>query len=225
MLQGESTAPSIIAALEDIAADGDDWDCVVIIRGGGATGDLASFDDYSLAANIAMFPLPVIIGIGHERDVTLLDYVANMRVKTPTAAAEWLIDRGEQALERLRSLGTDILAAATAATAEARRRLDYISGRLPLLAQGAIDRQKMLTGDAVTAELMTSLRNITTRRADRLQALATLLETLSPEATLRRGFSISRVGGHAITSAAQAPPGAVIVTTLADGTVTSTVNH
>lgn len=224
VLQGESTAPSIIAALEDVAADGDEWDCVVIIRGGGATGDLASFDDYALAANIAMFPLPVVIGIGHERDVTLLDYVANMRVKTPTAAAEWLIDRGEQALDRLRTLGADILAAATAATATARRRLDYMSGQLPLLAQGAIERQKTRTGEAVTAELETSLRNITMRRSERLQALATLLETLSPEATLRRGFSISRVDGHAITSAAEAPPGAVIVTTLADGTVTSTVN-
>lgn len=225
VLQGESTAPSIIAALEDIAADGDEWDCVVIIRGGGATGDLASFDDYALAANIAMFPLPVIIGIGHERDVTLLDYVANMRVKTPTAAAEWLIDRGARALEHLRALGSDILTAAIAATAASRRRLDFMSGQLPLLARATIERQKMRTGEAVTAELETSLRNITTRRADRLQALATLLETLSPEATLRRGFSISRVDGHAITSAAEAPPGAVIVTTLADGTVTSTVNQ
>lgn len=88
VLQGENTAPSIISALQQVIDSGESFDCVVIIRGGGATGDLASFDNYELAANIAMFPLPVIIGIGHERDVTLLDYVANMRVKTPTAAAE-----------------------------------------------------------------------------------------------------------------------------------------
>lgn len=87
LMQGREAPASIIAALEDIAAEEENWDGVVIIRGGGATSDLASFENYDLAANIAQFPLPVIIGIGHERDVTVLDYVANMRVKTPTAAA------------------------------------------------------------------------------------------------------------------------------------------
>ena len=94
VMQGVQAPPSIIAALERIAAEEEEWDCVVIIRGGGATSDLASFENYDLAANVAQFPLPIIIGIGHERDVTVLDYVANMRVKTPTAAAEWLIGRG-----------------------------------------------------------------------------------------------------------------------------------
>ena len=100
VMQGDRTAASIIACLEAIASDVDSYDCVVIIRGGGATSDLLAFDDYDLAANVAQFPLPVIIGIGHERDTTVLDYVANMRVKTPTAAAEWLIGRGQQALDR-----------------------------------------------------------------------------------------------------------------------------
>lgn len=102
VMQGERTSPSVIAALDSIAAGMDEFDCVVIIRGGGATSDLLAFDDYELAANIAQFPLPVVIGIGHERDTTVLDYVANMRVKTPTAAAEWLIARGENALAALR---------------------------------------------------------------------------------------------------------------------------
>ncbi len=98
MMQGDRTSPSVIAALEEIAMRADDFDCVVIIRGGGATSDLLAFDDYALANNVAQFPLPVVIGIGHERDITVLDYVANMRVKTPTAAAEWLIARGDTAL-------------------------------------------------------------------------------------------------------------------------------
>ena len=108
-LQGRDTAPAIIDALTRIAESDEQFDCVVIIRGGGATTDLASFDDYSLAAHIALFPLPVIVGIGHERDITLLDYVANLRVKTPTAAAEWLIARGADALGRLRTLASGIL--------------------------------------------------------------------------------------------------------------------
>ncbi|MCM1456984.1 MAG: exodeoxyribonuclease VII large subunit, partial [Lachnoclostridium sp.] len=98
IMQGERSAESIIAALDAINADLDAYDCVVIIRGGGATSDLGSFESYDLAANIAQFPIPVIIGIGHERDITLLDYVANMRVKTPTAAAAWLVGRGADAL-------------------------------------------------------------------------------------------------------------------------------
>ncbi len=95
VMQGVTAPATIISALETIAKQAGDWDGVVIIRGGGATSDLASFENYDLAAAIARFPLPVIVGIGHERDVTVLDYVANMRVKTPTAAASWLISRGK----------------------------------------------------------------------------------------------------------------------------------
>ena len=79
-MQGQNTAASVIDALGAVASDSDEWDCVVIIRGGGSSSDLAAFDNYDLAAAVAMYPLPVIIGIGHERDITVLDWVANMRV-------------------------------------------------------------------------------------------------------------------------------------------------
>ncbi len=85
-----------------------EFDCVVIIRGGGAVADLASFDDYDLAANVAQFPLPVIVGIGHERDITVLDYVAHTRVKTPTAAAAMLVAHQEAALDALRGTAAEI---------------------------------------------------------------------------------------------------------------------
>lgn len=222
-LQGENTAPSIIAALERISASDDDFDCVVIIRGGGATGDLASFDNYELAANIAMFPLPVIVGIGHERDVTLLDYVANMRVKTPTAAAEWLIGRGARALERLRVIGADILDAATSRLAASHRRLEYIAGQLPAISRAVLDRAAMRVGPMTEDTLRQAVATQLKRRADRLDALAAIIDTISPEATLRRGFSITRVNGCAITGADSVPAGAVITTTLARGTLTSTV--
>ncbi len=222
-MQGDDTAPSIIAALERIAADDEEYDCVVIIRGGGATGDLAAFDNYTLAANIALFPLPVMVGIGHERDVTLLDYVANMRVKTPTAAAEWLIGRGTAMLDRLRDIGTGILDAAASHINAAHRRLEYIAGQLPALAQAVTGRAAMRVGPTVDTAIRQSVDNLLRRRADRLEALAAILDTLSPEATLRRGFSITRLDGRAITDAAQATPGATVTTTLASGTITSTV--
>lgn len=225
LMQGDGAPRSIVAALEAIAADSTDYDCVVIIRGGGATGDLAAFDDYTLAANIAMFPLPVVIGIGHERDITLLDYVANMRVKTPTAAAEWLIGRGADALGRLQTLAADIVAAATAAVGSDRRRLDFIAGQLPAMTAGVIERGRLRTGRQVSDTIVQSVTNILGRHGDRLKALGTLLDTLSPQATLRRGFSITRLDGRAVADPAEIPDGAVITTVLARGTVTSTVKR
>lgn len=218
-MQGENTAASIIAALEQIAASGDDFDCVVVIRGGGATGDLACFDNYELAANIAMFPLPVVVGIGHERDITLLDYVANMRVKTPTAAAEWLIARGAEALEHLRTIGADILDAAARRINAAARRLELITGQIPELARNVITRNQMKVGKTAQEQLEHDTAMLIRRRSDRLEAISTLLEALSPRATLRRGFSVTRVDGRAVTSPGDVPDGATVITTLADGTL------
>ncbi|MDE6806268.1 MAG: exodeoxyribonuclease VII large subunit, partial [Muribaculaceae bacterium] len=92
-MQGDRTVPTILHALDLIEVTEDFWDCVVIIRGGGATSDLNSFDNLQLARRVATFPLPIIVGIGHERDNTVLDYIANTRCKTPTAVAAFLNDR------------------------------------------------------------------------------------------------------------------------------------
>lgn len=108
-MQGDRTVPAVIGALDAIMERIDDFDCVVIIRGGGAVTDLASFDDYDLACNVAQFPLPVIVGIGHERDITVLDFVANTRVKTPTAAAEVLLGRLGAAYDAVADAGRDIM--------------------------------------------------------------------------------------------------------------------
>lgn len=223
VLQGENTAPSIIRALEAIATGNELFDCVVIIRGGGATGDLASFDNYELAANIAMFPLPVIIGIGHERDITLLDYVANMRVKTPTAAAEWLIGRGTEQLDRLSSLASAILEAASGTLNTAHRRLENISGQLPALALGVVALHRQKTGPDALAMLAQGVQNLLTRSKDRLTTLGEQIDTLSPEATLRRGFSITTFGGKALSDPSTLSPGDTITTILAKGNITSTV--
>ena len=91
-MQGEKTSQSVRNALEQIRRNLDLWDCVVIIRGGGATTDLNGFDEYEVAKAVAVFPLPVAAGIGHERDRTVLDEIACRRCKTFTAVAAMLID-------------------------------------------------------------------------------------------------------------------------------------
>ncbi|MCM1483014.1 MAG: exodeoxyribonuclease VII large subunit [Muribaculaceae bacterium] len=242
VLQGERTAPTVIAALDAIASESENWDCVVIIRGGGATSDLTAFDDYDLANNVAQFPLPVIVGIGHERDVTVLDFVANMRVKTPTAAAQWLIQRGEEALERVRLLGADIIHAASEMISGARTRLAYIDGQLPAAPGAAIDRAASrldrasvtlcAAGSTCIAPARTMLdskvhmlgsvaANALTRHMVRIDNAGKLAEVLSPMATLRRGYSITRVDGHAVSSIKDIPEGARIESILPDGSIFS----
>lgn len=243
VMQGDRAPSTIMSALEAIASDSDEWDCVVIIRGGGATSDLAAFESYDLAAKIAMFELPVVVGIGHERDVTVLDYVANMRVKTPTAAAEWLIGRGHEALGRLQTLATDIAAAVSAVTAGYSQRLAYCAGLLPVLPASVVERQRSrlaaarvalgaLVGrtdaekmrlSATASGISIATRNLMLGSSRQLDALSRLLDALSPEATLRRGFSVTRVGGRAVTSVSQLIPGAVVTTLFAEGAAESTI--
>ena len=244
VMQGERSPESIINALNAIAQEQDEWDCVVIIRGGGASADLASFEHYELAFNIAQFPLPVVIGIGHERDITVLDYVANMRVKTPTAAAQWLISKNAAVLEQLQQAATNITLAVTERINGCKTQLSHIEGIIPSVARIAIERGKnslqrnLLSLSAVSNRIVTSharldnlalmLRNnaisLTTRAGDSLAATERLLNALSPQATLNRGYSITRINGKAVTAATQLNPGDVITTQLADGQVTSTIN-
>ncbi|MDE6555566.1 MAG: exodeoxyribonuclease VII large subunit [Duncaniella sp.] len=242
LMQGDRTPAAIISALDEIAAEEERWDCVVIIRGGGATADLAAFDNYELAANIAQFPLPVIVGIGHERDTTVLDYVANLRVKTPTAAAEYLISRGEALLARIDDIAARIVARATTLLSASREQLAYISASLPYAPLRALDNRRRRLENALTgishiaatrltpettrlvrlaSSISDSVARQTERQHDRLERIGGLLAVLSPQATLSRGYSITRVDGHAISSSDAITPGTRLTTTLSSGTITS----
>lgn len=238
VMQGASAPASIIAALEEIAQEAKEWDGVVIIRGGGATSDLQAFEDYALAASVAQFPLPVAIGIGHERDVNVLDWVANIRLKTPTAVAEWLIGKGETVLGALIAAGNKIVQYATQRVAGDKEQLAQAEALLPVAATGAVERAKaMLTRavstlyglssgkiepsrarlDMIAANLAAASSNQLRRQAERLDASEKLLEVLSPASTLARGYSITRIDGHAVSSVKDVPLGALLEITLADG--------
>lgn len=245
-MQGNQTVPTVLAALDRISRHIELFDCVVIIRGGGATSELNSFDNYDLALNVANFPIPVIVGIGHERDVTVLDYVAAMRVKTPTAAAEWLIQRGTNALAHLDDLQDvvvntvrDIVGHAreqlahytSMIPATARRiidtnriKLDNYTQNLPFAASGLITAQRTRLertveriGDAVTVAMQ--------REQQRLQALDDKATLLSPVNTLRRGYALVRVGDKCVTAAGQVHPGESISVQFAEGSADATVTH
>lgn len=245
MMQGEKARPTILAALERIAAETDRWDGVVIIRGGGASLDLQCFEDYELAAAVARFPLPVMIGIGHERDITVLDYVANRRVKTPTAAAEWFVKRGESLLNRLNSIGSALLQRASDIMAAEKEQLSYFEGVISVFPLNAVRH-----ADSRLVNSINSLSNLTTRRIipalekinamqtqiehaaqsaltmqrDRLNADERLLKALSPQAVLARGYSVTRCDGRILTDAGTVENGAQLTTQLACGEIKSTVS-
>lgn len=224
-MQGERTVQGIIDALEKIAARENEFDCVAIIRGGGAVSELAAFDNYDLASNVAQFPLPVIVGIGHDRDTTVLDYVAARRVKTPTAAAEFLVASLASALERVASLARSVQASVVELVGARKQQLAYYRGQIPALARAAIDRQRQKVGLPTARLIAESVKNGIARRRARLEAIDELLAALAPEATLRRGYSITRVNGHAVTDSALLAAGTTITTTFAKGNpVTSTID-
>ena len=244
VMQGESVEESVIQALNAVNERIDDFDCVVIIRGGGAASDLSGFDSLLLAENIANFPLPVITGIGHERDETVADMVAHTKVKTPTAAAALLIDnlRGvsdrllnaerqirdcvarrlqteRQTIDRLRKIIPTLF---QLATERQRKRLDRLSLTLSAAARTMIERQRNRL--AMTAgRLPSAALRLADEKRHRLSILAQRAEMLDPQLLLARGYSMTTLNGRIVTSADNLQSGDVIETRLRQGKVRSRV--
>lgn len=246
VMQGAQTVSTVMAALDRINQYADLFDCVVIIRGGGATSELNSFDNYDLASSVATFPLPVIVGIGHERDETVLDYVAAIRVKTPTAAAEWLIQQGANALARLDELQDAVVTAVRETVGQAREHLAFFASMIPATARRLIDTNRIRLDNYATSIPFAATGLIATQRTrldragerigesvmrtmqreqQRLQALDDKATLLSPLNTLRRGYALVRTGDQCVTSASQLQPGDHITIHFATGTTTATVNN
>ena len=243
IMQGEQVEQSVIAALDKINSQGG-FDCVVIIRGGGATADLSGFDTLALAENVANFPLPIITGIGHERDESIIDMVSHTRVKTPTAAAAFLIDHLQTV--------SDCLADAQDRVARAvRQRLETEGLRVTQLQQrlqlSVINRPltQSMRLDRLETAMVTALRRRLERESHRLdvierafspvllrklmseqhrlQLLEQRSKAVDPTLLLKRGYSITIHDGHVVRNASQLRPGDEIVTHLEKGSVKSII--
>jgi len=139
-MQGDAAPSTIMAALDRIYASTSPFDLVVIIRGGGANTDLTCFDDYELCSFCAQFPVPILSGIGHTRDVSILDLVCFQAVKTPTAAAEWLIARYQAQADRINQLANLLQLQITRALSDEHHRLDLLAKTIELHSPEAIYR-------------------------------------------------------------------------------------
>ena len=202
IMQGEQVEQSIIDALEKIYSAINSYDVVVIIRGGGATADLSGFDTLALAENVAQFPLPIITGIGHDRDESILDMVSNTRVKTPTAAAALLIDNLRQVLTRIDNAQQRIAMAISQRFASQKERLSSLQTIIPVLAQRLLSNAK-----------------------HHLELLEMQLQGYDPQLLLRRGYSITLHNGHAVRDPQELKTGDEIETRLEKGTIVSTVKR
>ena len=215
-MQGARAESSVIGALERIYAHESDFDGVVIIRGGGATSELSCFDSYPLAQNVAQFPLPVIVGIGHDRDETVLDRVANVRVKTPTAAAEWLIARVAEADRRRLDLQASLASEIDNRLRQERQRLAAAGQRLPLLIERRITLERSRL-DHLAPTLRQAVTRSMERQQQRLVLLSRSVELSSPERILKRGFSLTLKEGKAVRSADELRSGDRITTFYGEG--------
>ena len=222
VMQGQHVPESISAALMQIADEADLWDAVVVIRGGGATSDLSDYDSYPLAACVAQHPLPIIIGVGHDRDETVLDHVAHTSVKTPTAAAAFILEHQLEQLSLLRDLQQRIPLAASIRMQGEDRRLALLRQRLPSVVALRLQREHQRL-ERSSLLLPISASRVLTQEKHRLELLSQRLESLNPELLLRRGYSITMMDGKIVTDISDIPPGSQIETRLQGGTLLSQV--
>ena len=222
IMQGERVEESIIAALDAIYARLEAFDVVVIIRGGGATSDLSGFDTYELAANCAQFPLPIITGIGHERDDTVIDLIAHTRVKTPTAAAAFLIACMDQVADRLDNLSFRLQQGVRNRLLWEHRRIEGLKQRIPSSAYKRISDAKygLL---AANRDLQMATRQFLSMKKHRLELLQQRLNDALPEKQLARGYSITLKNGKAVKDASALKEGDTLVTLLYKGKVESVI--
>ncbi len=245
-MQGESASQSIISAFEQIYSWNVEceFDAVVIIRGGGATSDMSGFDTLELAENVANFPLPIITGIGHDRDESILDMVSHTRVKTPTAAAAFLIDHLKAVLDTIEGAQSLITHYAQQKLSTFHSQLSTLSEAIPRLFSivktrhearldtyyQRIAHQMGLKLSTLNSQLSTIesriplvLERRLTSERHRLELVDEKLRALDPTLLLKRGYSITLKDGKAVRDAQALQEGDEIETRLANGTIVSKV--
>lgn len=245
IMQGDRTEDSIIYALEQIYAHQELFDAVVIIRGGGATSELSSFDSYMLAASCAQFPIPIITGIGHERDETVLDMVAHTRAKTPTAVAEFLVDNMNKYMEELLSIQLSIVTSTRLRLQEETVRLNtyelqnayilkdwskqqanflYLAKSTLEKSASRVKKEEELTLNSIKERLVTNTIRLSKSESVRIENIERQVKLVSPENLLRKGYTFTIKEGKIVRRSSDLKKGEVISTIFSDGKIDSTIN-
>jgi exodeoxyribonuclease VII large subunit len=224
VMQGEETEASVIGALDRISEETGKFDAVAIIRGGGSTIDLSWFDNYAIAFHVTQFPLPVLTGIGHEKDQSVTDMVAWKALKTPTAVAGFLIDRTLECENRIISMAGEMASAVTGALEAADEQLSSFQNRTAATARLVVRVNNERLGYH-TETLRRSARNALQKAGDKTGRLEQSLRHLDPASVLKRGFTLTSRNSIIIRSAAELEEGDNITTHFEKGTAKSTVKE
>ena len=196
-MQGDQAVESIINALHAIHNSPETYDAVIIIRGGGSRLDLDCFDHYELNFHASQFPLPLITGIGHERDESILDMVAHQSLKTPTAVAEWLINRTAAYESRLLEKLEEVVKAGELVLRHKAATLENWQYRLSSAATSRLHRGDRQLSQ-LSGRLKSACRERHIRQENRLSLLASQIEYLDPKSVLRRGYTLTLKDGKPI---------------------------
>jgi len=223
VMQGEQAVESILNALTTIFNQNEKYDLVAILRGGGAQVDLDCYDTYDLAAHVAQFPLPILTGIGHDRDETITDLVAHTKLKTPTAVAEFLIsglrvfeDKLEQLFEQLHSQVRQRLD-------DDAHHLDRLAGELRHVVNKKLNRQQNKV-DSLQHQLQSSSRAYLKFYNEKLTYWQKNLQLLDPALVLKRGYSLTVKNGKTISEQTELNSGDSITTYTEDFKIASTIS-
>lgn len=225
-VQGTEAAPAIIKALDVVAQRQQElkFDAVILARGGGSLEDLQAFNDESVARAIARCPLVTVSAVGHETDVSIADFVADVRAPTPSAAAELLSPDQLSLLTRLRQIEQQLQRQVLNYLSQRRLQLQWLQKRLQH--PGRKLQEQAQTLDRLDIQLRRAIQTILQQQKTRLQMLARSLDTVSPLQTIHRGFSITQhIDGRLVTAGAQVRAGDRLLSIVSDGTIVSTVDE
>ena len=244
IIQGEGIERSVIAALDAINERLDEFDVVVIIRGGGATSDMSGFDTLALAENVANFPLPIITGIGHDRDESVLDMISHTKVKTPTAAAALLVEHLEVVWQMLMEAENELVTVAQHRIENEKQRLSHIAEKIPVLFslvkthyENVLDKLLMTISSMINEKVSSEKHNVLLmeekikplvdvrlqREKHHLMMLEQRVKALDPEILLKRGYSITLCKGKVVVDASMLKSGDEVETKVRKGTFKSII--
>ena len=232
-MQGEQVEQSVIAALNQIyelqsnhtshpSSPTSHFDCVVILRGGGATADLSGFDTLALAENVAQFPIPIITGIGHDRDESILDMVSHTRVKTPTAAAAFLIDHLRRVWERITNAEASVNQYVSERLRYQQQRISQLATLIPTLALQRLSNSRHRI-EMTESRLPVAIERRLADQKHRIERLSILLQGFDPQLLFKRGYSITLHNGKAVRDPSLLKAGDEIETRVEKGTIRSVI--
>lgn len=224
VMQGETTERSVIEALDRISAAAQSYDAAVIIRGGGSTTDLSWFDSYDIAFYITQFPLPVLTGIGHEKDLTVTDMVAWRSFKTPTAVADFLVEQTLECENRIIDMASSLYTDAAGMISSAEEQLSSLQSRTAATVRLIVRvKDEQLGYHAET--LLRTTSNFLRSAREKIDRMESALHHLNPAGVMQRGFTLTTKDGKILHSPAGLVPGDTIITHFDQGRATSIINE